>query len=97
MINTKDGIVLVDTTGRPVDIQECLGLASAIPADICQILLTHSHSDHTSGIPLFNCPVLAHKLTHQRIKRRGTERSKTQIPTDTFEGKRNLDIGKVKY
>jgi len=52
MINTTDGIVLVDTTGRPVDIQKCLELTGTTPEDICQILLTHSHSDHTSGIPL---------------------------------------------
>jgi len=96
MISTQDGIVLVDTTARPVDIQECLELAGAAPEDVCQVLLTHSHSDHTSGIPLFDCPVLAHNLTTQRIKKRETDRSKTQIPTDTFEGKKNLDIGRVK-
>ena len=96
MISTEEGIVLVDATARPVDIQACLDMARVEPNDVCQVLITHSHSDHTSGIPLFDCPVLAHKLTHQHIKGRVTERSKTQIPTDTFEGNKNLNIGKVK-
>jgi glyoxylase-like metal-dependent hydrolase (beta-lactamase superfamily II) len=95
MIQTHEGVVLVDTTARPVDIQACLRLASYTPEDICQILLTHSHSDHTSGIPLFDCPVLAHKITHQRIKRRGSKRSQAQLPTDTFEDQIKLQIGEV--
>ena len=93
MIHTAEGVVLVDTTARPVDIQAYLGLAGVSAADICLILLTHSHSDHTSGIPLFDCPVLAHKLTRQRIAKRGTGRAKHQMPTEVFEGRRNLEIG----
>lgn len=58
-------------------------------------MITHSHSDHTSGIPLFNCPVLAHKLTKRRIKNRRTERSKQQLPTQTFEDSRLLEFGGV--
>jgi cyclase len=96
MIHTTDGVVLVDTTARPVDIQAYLALAGLSAADICLILLTHSHSDHTSGIPLFDCPVLAHKLTRQRIVKRGTDRAKTQMPTEVFQDRRDLDIGGVK-
>jgi len=96
MIYTAEGIILVDATARPVDIQRCLELAGASPADVSQVLITHSHSDHTSGIPLFHCPILAHKLTQQRIKKRGTERSREQVPTDVFENRRELNIGGVK-
>lgn len=96
MIRTLNGIILVDTTARPVDIQACLELAGATPGDVCQVLITHSHSDHTSGIPLFDCPVLAHKLTQQRIRKRGSKRAKTQIPTDTFEIRRDFELGGVK-
>ena len=95
MIQTTEGIVLIDTTGRPVDIQACLDMAAKTTDEICQILITHSHSDHTSGIPLFDCPVLAHKLTKKRIENRRTERSKQQIPTQTFENHSLLDIGSV--
>lgn len=96
MIHTTEGIVLIDTTGRPVDIQACLDLAGVTPDDIGLILLTHSHSDHTSGIPLFKCPILAHKLAHQRISKRNTERAKTRMPTDGFKDRRELMIGGVK-
>lgn len=96
MIRTIEGVVLIDTTARPVDFQSCLDLAEISTNDICLALITHSHSDHTSGIPLLRCPILAHKLTYQRIKKRGTGRSKTQIPTDTFEGRKELEIGGTK-
>ncbi len=96
LIQTTEGAVLVDTTARPVDIRACLALAGVSAADICLILLTHSHSDHTSGISLFDCPVLAHRLTRQRIGKRGTDRAKTQMPTEVFEDRRELEIGGVK-
>ena len=93
MIHTAEGVVLVDTTARPVDIKAYMALAGISPADVCLILLTHSHSDHTSGIPLFDCPVLAHKLTRQRIAKRGTDRAKLQMPTEVFEKHREMEIG----
>lgn len=95
MIHTADGVVLIDTTARPVDIQAYMALAGVSPVEICLILITHSHSDHTSGIPLFDCPVLSHKLTRQRIRKRGTDRSKTQMPTEVFEDRKDIDIGGV--
>ena len=95
MIHTKDGIILIDTTARPVDIQECLKLENAKSENVCLILLTHSHSDHTSGVPLFDCPVLAHKLTKQRIRRRNSERSKRQMPTAVFEDRKEIQIGEL--
>ena len=96
MIHTTEGVVLVDTTARPKDIQAYMELVNITPEDVCQILLTHSHSDHTSGVPLFDCPVLAHKLTRQRIHKRGTERAKKQLPTEVFEECIDLEIGGVK-
>jgi cyclase len=95
MIYTAEGVVLVDTTARPRDIRAYLALAGISAADVCLILITHSHSDHTSGIPLFDCPVLAHKLTRQRISKRGTERAKRQLPTEVFEDRIDIEIGGV--
>nr|NIV29684.1 MBL fold metallo-hydrolase [Anaerolineae bacterium] len=96
MIHTAEGVVLVDTTARPVDIKAYLALAGISAANVCLILLTHSHSDHTSGIPLFDCPVLAHRLTRQRIAGRGTARAKLQVPTEVFEKHREMEIGGVR-
>lgn len=95
MIHTTEGVILIDTTARPVDIGTCLDSAEVTLDDVCLVLITHSHSDHTSGIPLFKCPVLAHKLTFQRIRKRGTERAKTQLPTDTFKDRKIIEIGAV--
>ena len=96
MIHTTEGVVLVDTTARPTDIQAYMESVQITPEDVCRVLITHSHSDHTSGIPLFDCPVLAHKLTRQRIKKRGTKRAKQQVPTEVFEDRIDLEIGGVK-
>ncbi len=93
---TSDGCVVVDTTSRPGDIQEFLAAVGVTPSDVCQVLITHSHSDHTSGIPIFNCPILAHKLTRHRIAKRGTSRAEKQIPTQVFEDRRDLEIGGVR-
>lgn len=84
---------MIDTTARPVDIRACLLSAGLTTDDIRLVLITHSHSDHTSGIHLFDCPVVAHRLAHQRIRKRGTERSATRMPTDTFEDRRDIDMG----
>jgi cyclase len=96
LIQTTDGNVLVDTASREADIQEFLAAVDLTPAEIRLVLITHSHSDHTSGIPLFTCPILSHKLTRQRITKRGTERSKRQIPTEVFEERKDLQVGDTK-
>jgi cyclase len=93
MIMTSEGVVLIDTSARLVDIQACMRLASITPAEVCLVLITHSHSDHTSGIRLFSCPVLAHKLVYERIKKRATERAKMRMPTEYFEDRRELEVG----
>ena len=96
MNHTRSGVILIDTTARPVDMQACLDLAEVTTKDICLVLITHSHSDHTSGIHFFDCPILAHKLAYQRIKKRGTERANTRIPTECFEDRRDLEVGDKK-
>lgn len=96
MIHTTEGAILIDTTARPVDLQTCLDLAELTSDDICLVLITHSHSDHTSGISFFDCPILAHRLAGQRIKKRGTERARMRMPTDSFENQRELKVGSVK-
>lgn len=93
LVRSSEGVILIDTTARPVDIQACMRLAGITPDEVCQVLITHSHSDHTSGIRLFDCPILAHKLVHQRIKKQGTERAKRRMPTDWFDDRRELEIG----
>jgi cyclase len=96
VIETPDGNVVIDTTSREGDIRDFLAAVGVTPGDVSLVLITHSHSDHTSGIPLFDCPILSHKLTRQRIMKRGTERSKRQIPTEVFEERKDLQVGGMK-
>jgi cyclase len=95
LIQTTDGSIVVDTTSRESDIRDFLATLGMTSADVSLVLITHSHSDHTSGIPIFKCPILSHKLTRQRIVKRGTERAKRQIPTEVFEERRDLEFGDV--
>jgi cyclase len=96
LIRSADGYVLVDTTSHEAQIREFLAAVDVTPADVCLVLITHFHDDHVSGIPVFDCPILSHKLTRQRIANRRSERSKKLIPTETFEDRKDLDIGGVK-
>ena len=94
LIQTSEGIVVIDTTSRESDIREFLAAAGVAPSDVCLVCITHSHNDHTKGIPLFDCPILAHKLTYQRIAKRKSTKLKTQLlPTKVFEDRRNIEIG----
>jgi cyclase len=61
LIHTADGEVLVDTTSCPVDIEALLDAVGVSPADVALVINTHSHSDHTWGNQLFDCPILAHE------------------------------------
>ena len=96
LIKSSEGYVVIDTTSRPSDIRDFLAAVDVTPADVSLVLITHSHSDHTSGIPLFDCPILSHKLSRQRIMKRGTERAQKQIPTEVFEERKDLQVGGVK-
>lgn len=93
LIQTTDGIVVIDTTSREVDIRKFLAAVGVSPSDVCLVCITHSHNDHTKGIPIFDCPILAHKLAHQRIAKRKSTKSKRQLPTKVFEDQQNIDIG----
>ena len=93
LIQTTDGFVVIDTTSREADVRRFLAAVGVSPSDVCLVCITHSHNDHTKGIPIFDCPILAHKLTHQRIAKRKSTKSKRQLPTEVFEDQRNIDIG----
>jgi cyclase len=96
MIYTTEGIVLIDTTSRLNDMRKCMEFVEITPNDVCLIFVTHSHNDHLSGIPLFRCTILAHNLTYQLIGKRDTKRAKKLMPSDTFEHRKELEIGGTK-
>jgi cyclase len=97
LIQTADGYVVVDTTSYPEHIQECLDAVNVSPSDVCRVFFTHSHTDHTGGISFFNCPVLTHKLTYQRVIKREKSKEVPNVPTDFFKDNLNRNIGGVLF
>jgi cyclase len=93
LIQTTEGTVVIDTTSREVDIRNFLTAVGVSPSDVCLVCITHSHNDHTKGIPIFDCPILTHKLAHQRMAKRKSTKSKRQLPTEVFEAQRNIELG----
>ena len=67
LIQTAKGAVVIDTTSCPADMQALLDAADVSPADVCLVINTHSHSDHTWGNQLFDCPILAHNVCHETM------------------------------
>jgi len=67
LIHTADGVVVVDTTSCPRDMQELLDAAGVLASEARLVINTHSHSDHTWGNQLFDCPILAHRLCRDKM------------------------------
>jgi cyclase len=62
LISTPKGIVVIDTASSPGEILALLQAAQVKVGEVCLVINTHSHSDHTWGNQVFNCPILAHRL-----------------------------------
>jgi cyclase len=67
LIQTAKGTVIIDTTSSPADMRALLDAIDMSPADACLVINTHSHSDHTWGNQLFDCPILAHKVCRETM------------------------------
>ena len=96
-IQTADGYIVVDTKSFPEHVMECLDAVNISPSDVCLVIITHSHTDHTGGISFFDCPVLAHKLTYQRVIKREKSKDIPNAPTEYFEEDYHLNIGGVQF
>jgi cyclase len=67
LFRTARGPVVIDTTSRPADMRALLDAVQVSPGDVCLVINTHSHSDHTWGNQLFDCPILAHKVCRETM------------------------------
>lgn len=67
LIRTADGVVVVDTTSSPPDMQELLDATGVSASEARLVINTHSHGDHTWGNQFFDCPILAHRLCRERM------------------------------
>jgi cyclase len=79
---TTEGVVLMDTTPNTEDMQAILDLADLSPKDIVLLINTHADMDHVGGNSLFDCPILAHQITYDRMA--AANRPPTEMPTETF-------------
>lgn len=68
LIHTPEGMILVDTTSSPDEAQALLETVGAQIEEVCMVVNTHSHSDHTWGNQIFTCPILAHRLCRKRMQ-----------------------------
>ena len=68
LISTPQGMVVIDTTSSPGEILVLLQAAGVDVEEVCMVINTHSHSDHTWGNQVFNCPILAHRLCLEQMQ-----------------------------
>ena len=68
LIHTSEGMILIDTTSSPAEIQALLDAVNAPTDKVRLVVNTHSHSDHTWGNQLFTCPILAHHLCREQMQ-----------------------------
>lgn len=123
LIRTEEGVVVVDTTSCGADIRALLDAIDVSPAEVCLVINTHLHSDHTWGNQVFDCPILAHRLCREAMvanlegpwkladiqasideraasdpqwaaeMRKKIEGLEITLPTETFEDRRDLQVG----
>jgi len=91
-IRTVEGVVLIDTTSNKVEMKEVMNKGGFSASEVCLVVITHGDPDHVGGNILFNCPILAHRITLERMAKR-TEKAK---PTETFEKYRSVEMGGVR-
>ncbi len=68
LIHTPQGLILIDTSSSPADIQALFTALGARAEEVRLVINTHSHSDHTWGNQVFACPILAHRLCQKLMK-----------------------------
>jgi cyclase len=68
LIHTPMGMILIDTTSSAAEIKALFEAVDARLDEVRLVINTHSHSDHTWGNQVFDCPILAHRLCLQRMQ-----------------------------
>jgi cyclase len=68
LLHTSKGMILIDTTSSPSEIQALFEAVDVRVEQVCMVVNTHFHSDHTWGNQLFRSPILAHRLCQERMQ-----------------------------
>jgi cyclase len=67
LIWTPAGAIVIDTTSCPSDMGVFLDTVGLAPEQVCLVINTHHHSDHTWGNQLFDCPIIAHRRCQEAM------------------------------
>jgi cyclase len=65
LFRTSEGMVLIDTTSSPVEMNGLLNTVHIRPDEVRMVVNTHFHTDHTWGNQIFTSPILAHRLCRE--------------------------------
>lgn len=68
LIHTPQGMILIDTTSSPAEVEALLAALGANPEEVQLVVNTHFHNDHTWGNRVFRCPILAHRACQELMK-----------------------------
>ncbi|MFK8019614.1 MAG: MBL fold metallo-hydrolase [Pseudomonadales bacterium] len=90
--------VLVDCGFSATEIEKRLARIELSPSDICAVLLTHEHSDHSNGVASacrrFNLPLYSSWGTIACLRERGA--NLTDIEIVTISGGQHYNFGALK-
>ncbi len=92
LIQTADGVILVDTSVSVKQMGVILKNAGVQAADVNLVVNTHLHSDHINGNSLFMCPVVCHEKAKTRMAKKCT---KLGQPLTTFDDEYEISVGKI--
>jgi cyclase len=90
MIQTSEGIILIDTSVSVGQMRAVLNTAGIQPVDVSLVINTHLHADHINGNSLFKCPVICHARAKTRMAKKCHQNGQT---LKTFEDEYRLDVG----
>lgn len=73
VVVTSEGVVVIDTLAYPEEtVQIQAFIHDRLKMDVCYVINTHFHADHTTGTGLFvDVPVIAHRKCRQLLDERG--------------------------
>jgi cyclase len=95
-VRTAEGVVVIDTTSSYKTMGEILNMAGVDPSEVCLVINTHFHNDHTKGNLLFDCPIVGHRLTAKRVSKRKTMAKRHQ-PGVLFDDRYETEVGGVRF
>jgi cyclase len=93
-IRTQAGVVVVDTTYHPHELQEGLEKAGFRVEDVIQVIFTHIHSDHINGYALLDCPIICNQRAEKTVSKKFPEAASKLV---TFDDELETTVGGIRF